>query len=307
MRLYPYERFLRFLTSRKLDVNRMLERFGLPLAGDIWLVTCRRDLRTAAPFALSHYLNSPEATQLELRDDVLEWADAEGIRVLWEMQPEFGEVESPDFDAALRLFINPTSRAIVGMLLLASIADRDAIELLKGQLGVEVTTAQYNLYKSLFWDVSRVQRTDWAGFVTCLKTPEEINYISFGLDGPTLEAIRDVLDMDVDSVDHRSILNQIISKSYHQYKRAMASANPEAHNAAHWAELALKAISTAKATGSLMDPNTPRTGGDRFRGLFSVETTRSKIPSLAELSGEVGKRVEKAEPEAPTAAKVPAK
>lgn len=295
MKRYPYERFLRFLVSRKLDANRTLDRLGLPRAGDLWIVECRRNLRQTAPAALRQFLEAPESSELTFRDGVLEWAETEGIRVLWEMQPEFGAKQSSDFDAVWSLFSHPTSRAIVGMLFLSRASGKEILDIIGANLGAHLTDAQLELYRRLFWDVTQIERAAWGPFTTILKTQEEANYISFGVNAPSADEVRDLLNLDVSGVDHRSIINNIISKSYHQYKRAMESANPEANNAFTWAELTLKAINTAKAAGGFGPAADAETLGtpERFRKLFSVEPGRMKIPSLADMIGDVGRPEDK--------------
>ncbi|TAL45887.1 MAG: hypothetical protein EPN91_01300, partial [Salinibacterium sp.] len=156
MKRYPYERFLRFLVSRKRDVNRTLERLGLPRAGDLWIADCRKSLREAGSASLRQYLESPEAERLTFRDGVLEWAEREGIRVLWEMQEEFGEVQSKDFDVAWALFSHPTSRGILGMLLLSRASGKEITEIVHDHLGTTLTDAQLTLYRTLFWDIAQI-------------------------------------------------------------------------------------------------------------------------------------------------------
>lgn len=294
MKRYPYERFLRFLVSRKLDVNLTLERLGLPRTADLWFVECRRSLRYSAPAALRQYLESSESEYLVFRDGVLEWAESQGIRVLWEMQSEFGAAKVSDFDVAWSLFSHPTSRAIVGMLLLSRASGKEIIEVISDHLAITLTDAQLVMYQSLFWDVSQIERSSWGSFAQTLKTQEESNYISFGLGTPSLAEVRDLLNLDITAVDHRQILNQIIAKSYLQYQRAMNSASPEANDAMRWAELTLKAISTAKSAGGIGHAaDEPLTGADKFRKLFSVEPGKMKPPSLSELMGEVGRPEDK--------------
>ncbi len=291
---YPYERFLRFLVSRKLDVNRTLARYGLPRAGDLWLAECRTDLRHNAPFALSRYIDAPDNVLL-LREGILEWAEQEKILPLWAMQSEFGRQPSSELDIAFKVFWNQHSRAVTGMLLLSRATDAETIKIVHEQFGLTISTAALKLYKDIFWDIELVSRAIWAQFVTTLQD-EERNYISFGLTSPTANDVRDLLGMDISSVDHRGILNQMIAKNFQQYKIAMEQPNPVAADAGYWAELTLKAISTAKHGGNFApDEQKPKSTSDQFRGLFSVEPAQARHPTLADLAGEVGKPAEPVE------------
>lgn len=288
---YPYERFLRFLVSRKIDLNRTLERYGLPRAGDMFPAECRSDLRRSAPYALVQYIDTPNS-ELVLRDGVLEWATREKILPLWLMQSEFGGKSTPALDTTFRLFINPISRAVLGMLLLSKAREQDAFEIVREQFDVSLDAPTLELYKSIFWDVGLVGRTMWEPFIKTLVSAEEKNYIAFGLTSPSADEIRDLLGMDCAGIDHKTILNQIIAKSYLQYKRLMDEPNQGTQDAMKWAELTLRAITTAKTSGGLGGPDEtgPKTGTARFRGLFSVQPDKTTHPTLAQLEGEVGKR-----------------
>jgi hypothetical protein len=288
---YPYERFLRFLVSRKIDPNLTLSRYGLNRAGDLWATECRTSLRATAPFGITRYMDTPGA-ELVMIDEVLEWAAAEKILPLWKMQPEFGSVDSPALDMAFRIFVNPFSRALMGMLLMSRARPVDIFLMIKEQLELQLNEDAFTLYKDIFWDVTQVSRSTWGPFVEQMQTAEERNFIAFGFDSPTIEECRDLLGMDT-TMDHKVILNQIISKSYLRYKAAMNEPNPEAHEAMKWAELVLKAIGTAKTAGGLgLDNDAARlvSSTERFKGLFAVVPSKTTHPTLAELHGEVGKR-----------------
>jgi hypothetical protein len=287
---YPYERFLRFLVSRKLRVNDTLARYGLPRAGDLWVAECRGGFRQSAPFALVNYIDTPNA-ELTLRDGVLEWAAEEKILPLWQMQPEFKGKPSAELDLAFRLFVNPFTRAVVGMLLMTKTTEVDMLAIVQDQFDVQVSPAALALYKQIFWDISNVGRKQWEVLVPLFETEEEKNYIAFGLQSPTANEVRDLLGMDCLPTDHKQILNQIVAKSYIQYKKAMEEPNPEDAGAMRWAELALKAIGTAKANGGFgATDDAPKTSADRFKGLFTVQPTKANHPTLADLAGEVGRK-----------------
>jgi hypothetical protein len=284
---YPYERFLRFLVSRKVPVNHTLERYGLPPAGDMWFALCRSNLRASAPYAIQQYIDSRDEV-LSFREGVLEWAQEEKIYPLWAMQAEFESVTSPALNLAFRLFTNPHSRAVLGMLLLSRATEKETAAIMKERFDVELDPQAASIYRDIFWDVAMSDRTSWAAFAETLESQEEKNYIAFGLSWPAIEDVRDLLNLDI-TLDHRMILNQVTAKSYMKFKQHMEQPNQE--GAMRWAELAIKAIGTAKAVGSLgAASDKVVNNNERFKGLFSVEPTKSNHPTLADLAGEIGKR-----------------
>lgn len=282
---YPYERFLRFLVSRRVEINSTLERYGLPHVGGIWIAECRTDLRNTAPVALVNYLNSEDGI-LNGRDGVLEWAAEQGIKPLWQMQKEFGGRPPPAaFETAFKLFVNPFSRAVLGLLLLSRANESDIQEILQERFDVGVDAETTSIYKRIFWDVELMGRKTWGTFIENLKSKEERNYIAFGLGSPSVDEIRDMLGLET-ALDHNTIVDQIVSKSYLEWKRRMDEPNPEQSGAMRWAELTLKAIGTSKANAPKPTDNGPINGGE-FKNLFSIQPTKSNHPSLADLAGQV--------------------
>lgn len=293
---YPYERFLRFLVSRKLLVNQTLAKYRLPRAGDLWVAECRGQFRRTAPYAIVRYIDTPDA-ELDLTDGVLEWADAEKIGPLWRMQPEFGSQPTPDLDKGFRIFVDPYSRGLMGMMLMSRATSAEIIEVMKEQLDITLDNASIVTYRDIFWDVQLVPRTAWQPFLSAIEDDEERHFVAVGLNAPSTDVVRDQVGMDPKTADHRSILNSIIAKSYQKYVAAMEQPNPEVHDAMKWAELTLKAISTAKQSGSLgpAEGDVPLTSAERFKKMFSVVPAKTTHPTLADLRGTVGRPEKKEE------------
>ena len=287
---YPYERFLRFLVSRKADVNAKLERYGLPPVGDLWVARARSSIRAEGPHGIVSYIDSPD-DQLIAQAGVLEWADAEGFRCLWEYQPEFGALESIDLRSAFRVFVNPHARAACGMLFLSN-ADVDEIkDLLQERFELEISPSSLQLYRTLFWDTSLLEREEWPSFIGKLLTKDEQHFLAVGLSSPTIDHIRDVLDAGP-LVDHDDIIEDLVALAYRQFKRAMGSPHPESQGALRWHEATLRAWTASKtaARERAKEEHVP-TSGD-FEGLFSVQVTKSKHISLTELQGTVSEHKE---------------
>ena len=281
---YPYERFLRFLVSRKVDVNSTLDRYELPPVGGIWVAECRTYLRDHAPYAIVNYIDSDD-DDLSFHDGVLEWADAEGIRPLWEMQREFsGGPATTVFDEAFKVFVNPCARAVLGCLLLSRATESESRGLMLEQFDVDLSPEAFKIYKTIFWDVAVVGRKSWDRFLEMLKSPEERSYVAYGLCSPTADEIRDMLGME-SAVDDEVIVNNIVNRSYQQFKKAMDEPHPEAAGAMRWAELTLKAIAVKRSGGIGGRGDGPPLGTD-FKSMFSIEVTKSKHVSLADLASQ---------------------
>jgi hypothetical protein len=281
----PYERFLRFLVSRKVDVASALERVGLPPLGGIWLAETRTWLRDTAPYAIVKYLDEDDE-DLAFRDEVLDWAEREGIRPLWEMQREFkNSPPAPPLDEAYKVFVNPSARAVLGCLLLSRATEDESRTLMREQFDIDLSPEAFQIYKTIFWDVTLVGRRSWEKFLESLTVVEERSYIAFGLASPTADEVRNMLGMETD-VDDGNIVNNIVNRSYQQFKIAMNEPHPEAAGAMRWAELTLKAISVKRGAGGGKGGEGDKTPTTDFKGMFSVQVTKTKHVSLAELSAQ---------------------
>lgn len=296
---YPYERFLRFLVSRKIEINSTLERYDLPLVGDLWLADCRQHLRDTAPAAIGAFIDGPD-NDLDDLEGVLDWADAEGVGDLWRMQREFGRAPAAaGVDLAFQLFANVHTRAIMGCLLLSRVSASETQKILFEHYGIDLSDAALGAYRHIYWDVKLLSRKAWDDFHRKLISQEERSYVAFGVTSPTAEEVRDMLGVDSVHSDEQ-IVNTIINKTYQQFKMAMDTPQPELAGAIRWAELALRALSVKKTAG-LGAPKSDGTPGTAdFQGLFSVKLEKSSHVSLAQLAGHVAvptkKAVEKKDP-----------
>jgi len=234
------------------------------------------------------YLDSRDG-ELDLRDGILEWAEREGFRPLWEMQKEFGGVMSPELDLAFRAFVNPYSRAVLGMLVMSQATESEILTIFQSQFDYQLTPETLALYKKIFWDVAGVGRKQWESLVTQFESEEERSYITFGLSSPSANEVRDILGMDCTAFDHKTILNQIIAKSYLQWKKAIEGPNPD--SSMPWAMLTMKAIAQSRSNGiGTANDGEPKTIAERFKGLFSIQPTKKSHTTLADLVGEVGRK-----------------
>jgi hypothetical protein len=283
---YPYERFLRFLVSRKIEINSTLERYELPRVGDLWLADCRQHLRDTAPTSVGAFIDGTD-TEITDLEGVLAWADAEGVGDLWRMQREFGRAAAPPHaDLAFRLFTNVHTRAILGCLLLSRASAGEIQKLLFEHYGIELSNDALSTYRHIYWDVKLLSRKAWDDFYKKLISQEERSYVAFGVASPTAEEVRDMLGVASVHSDEQ-IVNTIINKTYQQFKLAMDTPQPELAGAMRWAELTLRALSVKKTAGLGVPKSdgTPSTAD--FQGLFSVKPEKSSHISLAQLAGQV--------------------
>lgn len=282
---YPYERFLRFLVSRKIEISPLIEeRCRLPRVGDLWVADCRRSLRDTAPHAIAQFIDSADDT-LAFQAGILDWADSEGFGDLWRMQPEFGATPAPpEFDLAYRLFVNQHARGMLGCLLLSKATDKEIHSLLLDHLGITVSDPALTIYRRVFWDVTQLSQKGWSDFSQRL-IGDERSIVSFGIGSPTADEIRAMLGLQTVHSDEQ-IVNTIASKAYMQFCQAMDQPLPEAAGAMRWAELALKAVGTKKSAG-LIGPKADAGPNVDFHNLFSVKAEKSAHISLAQLAGQV--------------------
>jgi len=281
---YPYHRLLLFLVSRKVDVNEALGRYGLPPVGGIWIAQAKTRLRKQAPQGIASYVDGDEAELLG-RDGIIDWAYEEGFSQLWRMQPEFGGgPPHPDLDLAFRIFTNPYSRALLGLLLLSDVDDETISKISVEKFDLALSEDVIAVYRRIFWDIRVMGQRSWNPFIEELKTKEEIHYISLGLASPNIDEIREILGLTT-VVKYEDIVSHIASSAHMLYKRAILEPIPEHAGAIKWADLALKAVATKKQLIVEEDPDELLLRGEGFKGLFAVTTTSSTHPTLADLQG----------------------
>lgn len=288
---YPYDRFLRFLVSRKANVSLVMDRYGLPNAGGMWEAECRSAMREAAPYSVSSFIDSDEETVVR-KDGFLEWAEGQGFRELWESQPEFGSRPlPPHVDEAHRLFLAPVTRAVMGLLILSRATPSEAIEVMRERFDEGISEDTLRTYTRLFWDPTGVRASFWTKLVEILKTSEERHLIAAGLSNPDISRVRMFIGLD-DPVDRDFIINDVIRKCYTRFKQAMEAQRPEDHAADKWAAILHKYLNSPGAPGA------PGSGGgtpgedvpistDNLGSLFSVQIERTRHVRLDELNGSV--------------------
>lgn len=217
----------------------------------------------------------------------MEWATQEGVAALWNIQPEFGaQPSTPALTLAWRIFQNPFSRSILGLLIMSKVSHTDIRSILMARFDTDLNEAAIELYRSTFWDTSMVARKDWPAFVGTLRLWEERNMLTLAFTSPSIEEIRHSLDLPSE-VDPEAVMRTVMNKAYQQFKTAFDSGVRVDESARAWGELAFKAAKEirgpkakgedAAGAGKLID----------FGKMFSVIPEKTKIMSYAEIQGEI--------------------
>lgn len=281
---YPYERLLVFLVSRKRSVNRALQQYRLPEVGDIWLAQNEAQVRTTAPPSLKRFLDDGGA--LVGRAAILAWAEERGFAELWTLQREFGGQFAPQLDLAYRIFSQLETRTSLNVLLLSRASPEEALETFNEVHELGLTAEGVEYYERLFWSWRSISSDDWTRLVRAMPTKQERHDLAFALGRPTYEEVRDHLDVKV-QVSPEEILQQIATKSFMQWKRAMEQPDPTQANVDYWQGAAQKAATDWDRVkrSNAEDEDILKSGG--FQSLFAVEPMRSAHPTVADLQGEV--------------------
>jgi hypothetical protein len=285
---YPYERFLRYLVSRKANVNDALERIGLPSVGDLWRPSAVGSLCASAPLHIKRYLNAPRGYPL-IREGFLEWAEKQEIDTLWRDQPEFcTSGPSPTIALAGRLFYSPARRAVVGMLLLCGVARDEICQIVKDRFDVEVTESALSLYQWLYWDCRQTSRAFWQDVLPNFSAEERQLY-GHGLrwPPPRVDELRQLVGLDADD-DPKAALRQMLALANRGLRDAAAAPIPEIQDVFKWMAVVERAATQVQKVVQAQ-PKEGDAAPDPAAGfnLFSVTVDRLPIPTLAELQGEL--------------------
>lgn len=281
---YPYERFLRFLVSRKVDVNRALERYGLPSVGGLWTASCRTSFRESAPYAIVRHIDSKD-TELVTRDGVLEWAESEGFRLLWEVQPEFGKALPTELDISLRIFSNQQARLRMGLFLFSKATPSELVEATREHFDMEIDQTTIDLYRRVFWDAQAMSRGSWERLIENMETKDERHYLALGFENPTLDGVKCILGMKY-SFEPDAVLRRLMNTAMEQYDLAMKQPIPSSADVFRWGEMAKTAAVALAAhiPKKVVETSIP----NDFNGLFTVQISKSNHISLSDLQGHVG-------------------
>jgi hypothetical protein len=162
MRL-PYQLFIRYLLTRKVDVNRVLKKVALPHIDTGWLEKEWARVRGTAPPTVREYLDSSAATKPAVERELFhDWAQAEGILPFWQGNAEVvADKQDPAVAAATKLFLNRLHRTVVGTMLLGGIATADTIKIVEERCGLRLDARTVQRFEELFWKVTEAREQFW--------------------------------------------------------------------------------------------------------------------------------------------------
>jgi len=282
---YPYERFITFLLSRKVDVNEVFEHIDLPQVGLLGLADRRERIRESAPPALLRYMKDP-SKKMVFRDGILAWANDRGVLELWERQREFGRKIDSGLEGASNIFLNPQARTVLGTMLLSDAPPDEISEVIKEQFSLEFSSPVLACFRRIFWDLEGMGRKEWEYFLPELAADQR-HILSMGIKGLRPNDIRYAIGAETESKP-KEVLQDILTHAHHQFRQAMTSANPASAGAFKWADLATKvagAIGASRGGGGRgEDDEIP---GTAAAGMFSVVVESPRVVTLDDLEGEI--------------------
>lgn len=254
--------------------------------GFLYFARIKTELLDTGPYPIRSYLEG-NSKVLRMTAGVQEWAEENGIRELWEMQPEFGEIDNRTLSAAFQLFANPSSRPVAGMLLMTRATDEQLVETLQEYLELPVTGDVLTLYRKVFWDASLPSEGDWNELIEDFETDNERHLISLGLGGQDIHQARDALRLTTD-VPIDTMLKEMLNVNHMKWRNACQD-DSDAEMAA-WQACTIKVIKEIREHQKVFQANEGMPQAGDFEGLFSVQVSRTIHPTLAELGGESAPR-----------------
>lgn len=284
---YPYERFLRYLLSRKADVPRAVERIGLPSLGEMWKPRAWRELCAAAPPQILKYLHSPPGRPVP-QEGLIEWARALEMDLWWREQPELGGAPDPALGLAGRIFFVPATRAVVGMLLLADVGHDDLQAIVKERFRFEVDEAALAVYEHAYWKRDERSGEFWKDLLETF-APEERQLYAHGLHWPPLPLaeLRQLLGLAPSDDDPEEALRESLMIARQGLREATRAPVPEHRSVFQWLAVVERAAVQVRKGLQLKRLKEGQTEPDPAQAfsLFSVPVDRTEIVTLADLQG----------------------
>jgi hypothetical protein len=274
---YPYSLFLKFLISRKADVNRTLGSLGLP---EIAAKERTEHDTPAAPLpkSVEKFFQSPDNC---VKDTVgfLEWAKVHDIGELWSIQPEFVDKTKPrpkaQMQHACELFADPNKRTSLAVLLLKGFSDEAISEIFEEKFDRAIDAETLQLAKKYFFDFSRLNKADWDNLLHAIPKDQKA-MLHLGLEPHSKEFVQYSVGK-LPSLSFDDIMHDIMVSSYYKFKKCLDQPLADT-KAMHWANLAMRAgVNKVKfGRGEQVD----------FDGEMQLrfEFTTPEFPTITELS-----------------------
>lgn len=241
---YPYELFIRFLITRRADVNATLASFGLPELTDEEIEERNGISSSAMPPSVEEYLDS-DKNIVANKEGFLEWAEIHDIREMWEIQPEFKISDertvtrgSNGMTKACEIFANAQMRTAFSLLVIRAFEYEDIVELFQNRFHYIVTKESYALAVKYFFNFTYMRHNDYVNLLENV-SPEERDSLNTAL-GPTTSNFVEHRIGATPKLTYDEILQDIMVTCYYKFKAC--------HNeplmdmlAMKWAAMAMKA------------------------------------------------------------------
>ena len=228
---YPYDLFIRFLVTRKADVNETLRRLSLPPLTDTEIFD--KDI-TGGPEP------APEVSEPAL---FIAWAESQDIRELWELQNEFKFTEhrklthgSDAMARAFDLFADPEKRTALSLMLIRSFDPDDIANTFADHLNFPVTSEVVQLFSKFFGNFDELSKRDWNHLLKNLH-PQQRDSLRLGIDAESQEFVSYSVGR-LPRLTYEEILHDIMVSSYYKFK-ALVDQPLMDFLAQRWAALAI--------------------------------------------------------------------
>lgn len=275
---YPYSRFLKFLISRKADINSTLDSLGLPP------ITSEErgehdTLSAPLPRSVERYYESPLNTVEGDKQGFLDWTEVHGISELWAIQPEFEEGVDPDDRASMQraceLFSEPQMRTSLAVLILKGFSKETISEIFEAKFGSPINAKTFGLAKRYFFDFSRMKKADWKNLLKNLPR-EQQSMMLLGLEPHSKEFVQFSVGK-LPPLTFDEIMHDIMVSSYYKFKSCVDQPLADG-KAMDWAKLAMTAGVNKAKFGRGDEVNFEEEMQLRF------EFTAPEFPTITELS-----------------------
>lgn len=283
---YPYDLFLKFLVSRKADVNATLANLGLPELSEKELFD-RDFLVCPIPPSVQGYFKS-SSNKIEDKKSFIEWADVHNIREMWEIQPEYKHDDlryltqhSDSMKKACDLFSFPNHRTAMSLMLMRDFDEETIVETFIEHFDKMIEVDSIILFRKYFFNFKEMRPTDWHNLFHNL-TPSERSQLEAAHHGMS-KGLTEYSIGKLPNLTYEEVLHDIMVSSYYKFKRLENQPLMDSL-AQRWATMAM-----AAGEKKMKYTKGDRTDfGEDIQLRFAFEPT--SFPTIAQLS--TGKKTE---------------
>ncbi len=274
---YPYSLFIKFLISRKADVNKTLTSLCLPPI-DAEERAAHDTPAAPLPRSVEKFFQS-QHNIVTAKDGFLDWAEVHGIDELWSVQPEFEDDSDPqsrrDILAACELFADPNKRTSLAVLLLKGFSDEAVSEVFESKFDHKVSAKTLEVARRYFFNFTRLTRADWQHLLDGIPNDQKA-MLHLGLEPHTKEFVQYSVGK-LPSLSFDDIMHDIMVSSYYKFKACLNQPLAD-QRAMQWAKTSMAAGLNKIKFGKGDDVNFEEEMQLRF------EFTEPTFPTLEDLS-----------------------